>query len=290
MASRNGSTWLKEQRVIAILIVGLATGLTVAGCVAAGSSSGGAKTPSDAAGSAPAQATSSPTASSSTASSPAASISLAGWKLTLPVDRAGQLSGAAQALSAAVLVPPWLTRNADGSLTFWAPAGAATTPNSGHSRTELVSTSAFALGAASHTLAATLAVTQVPDTDHDIIVGQIHGGGSISSVPFVMLHWRAGDIVVVVKRALSGSSAQNFTLLQGVPLGGRFGYTISDAGDGELSLTATYAGRTGKAAARIPEAFLGTEMRFQVGDYQQATSGTSAADGGRVVFYAITSS
>ena len=31
-------------------------------------------------------------------------------------------------------------------------------------------------------------------------------------------------------------------------------------------------------------------MRFQVGDYQQATSGTSAADGGRVVFYAITSS
>lgn len=281
MASRDGSAWLKERRVSAILgITVVAAGLAVAGCTAVGSSSAGTKTPKNAAASISAQVT----------LTPAASVSLAGWTLTLPVNSAGKLSGTAQVISPAAIVSPWLTRDSDGALAFWAPAGGATTPNSDHSRTELVSTSVFELGKASHTLAATLAVTQVPDDDHDIILGQIHGGGSISSVPFVMLHWQSEDIVVVVKKYRSGSSAQNFTLLKGVPLDGSFSYTLADDGNGELTLTATYGSQTGKATAKIPSDFRGKEVRFQVGDYQQATTGISSADGGRVVFSAITSS
>jgi len=277
--------------VIAVLIVaGLAAcGLAVFRFAAGGSPSAATKTSMTVAASTSAQATSVPTASTSIQES-AMSISLADWRLTLPVNSAGHLTGIAEVLKQAVPMPPWLTRNADGTLAFWAPSGGATTPNSGHSRTELVSTSAFALGTASHTLAATLAVTQVPNSDPDIIVGQIHGGGSISSVPFVMLHWRGGDIVVVVKKALSGSGAQNFTLVQGVPLNGRFSYTLTDDGDGDLTMTATYDGRSHQATARIPGVFLGTEMRFQVGDYQQAETGTSSADGGRVLFSAISAS
>jgi hypothetical protein len=35
---------------------------------------------------------------------------------------------------------------------------------------------------------------------------------------------------------------------------------------------------------------MGTDERFQVGDYQQAVSGGSPTDGGRDTFYAITTS
>jgi hypothetical protein len=68
-------------------------------------------------------------------------VSLSGWKLTLPVNADGDLGGKAQQLRVAAATSPWLIRNADGSLTFWAPSAGATTPNSRHSRTELVSDS-----------------------------------------------------------------------------------------------------------------------------------------------------
>ena len=217
-------------------------------------------------------------------------VSLSGWKLTLPVDAGGDLSGKAQQLRVAAATSPWLVRNADGSLTFWAPSAGATTPNSRHSRTELVSGSGFAFGAATRTLAATLEVTQVQVKAPDIIVGQIHGNGAINSVAFVMVHWRSQSIVVVVKNAMSGSSSQTSTLLSGVPLGARFSYAITDDGDGALTVTATCDGRTNRMNVRVPAVFLGSDVRFQVGDYQQATAAVSPADGGRVTFYSITAS
>ena len=214
-------------------------------------------------------------------------VSLSGWKLTLPVSSSGALSGNARQLSTAAVTAPWLTRNADGSLSFWAPATGATTPNSEHARTELVSTNDFTFGNAVHTLSAQVAVTQVPSSDPDICLGQIHGGGSINSVAFVMLHWRAGDIVVVVKKALKGSSSQTATLLTGVPLGAAFSFALSDNGDGAIGLSATYAGNNAQLNVTAASAFAGTDQRFQVGDYQQAVSGSSAGDGGRATFYAI---
>ncbi len=219
-----------------------------------------------------------------TASGP---VSLSGWKLTLPVSSSGALTGNAKQLGTAAVTAPWLTRNADGSLSFWAPASGATTPNSQHSRTELVSTNDFAFGGAVHTLSARVAVTQVPSSDPDICLGQIHGGGSINSVAFVMLHWRAGNIVVVVKKALKGSSSQTVTLLTGVPLGAAFTFSLSDNGNGAIGLAASYAGSETERSVTAVSAFVGTDQRFQVGDYQQAVSGSSASDGGRATFYAI---
>jgi Alginate lyase len=217
-------------------------------------------------------------------------IPLAGWKLTLPVNKAGDLSGKAKELQTAAITPPWLIRNPDGSLNFWAPAIGATTSNSEHSRTELVSDANFTFGTGVHTMRAVLSVTQVPNTDQDIDVGQIHGGGSMSSIPFVMLHWRDGSIVVVVKTELSGSASQTITLLTGVPLGGRFSYVMTDDGNGNLTLTAAYNGQAQQAVVPVAAALIGTDERFQVGDYEQAVSGTSPTDGGRVTFYAITTS
>jgi hypothetical protein len=73
----------------------------------------------------------------STDSESPVNIDLNQWQLTLPVNSAGQLSGKAAVERPATLVAPWLTRMADGGLSFWAPAGGATTPHSLHSRTEL---------------------------------------------------------------------------------------------------------------------------------------------------------
>ena len=295
--------WLRGHRFLVIAVsLGLAGALVVVGFLITGSSHGGsagqgspnaagATTNSNESGSTSAataaasgSAGNSATAGPTTATGP---VSLSGWKLTLPVDSSGSLSGNAKQLSTAAVTAPWLTRNADGSLSFWAPATGATTPNSQHARTELVSANDFSFGSASHTLSAQVAVTQVPTGDPDICLGQIHGGGSISSVPFVMLHWRNGSIVVVVKKVVQGSSSQTVTLLTGVPLGATFSFTLSDEGNGSIGLSAAYEGRSEQASVTAAAAFLDTDQRFQVGDYQQAVSGSSASDGGRATFYRI---
>jgi Alginate lyase len=300
-----------QRGFLAGVAVGLAATLTVVGLVMSGSF-GGSKRAATGAGSSSGQPAGavSPTEVSSSGSTgddetePSSSagpltsvapsapvmsgpIALDGWKLTLPVDSAGSLSGTAKQLSTAAITDPWLTRDADGGLTFWAPASGATTANSEHARTELVSTNDWMFGSGVHTLSATLSVSQVPLSNPDICVGQVHGGGSIKSIPFVMLHYRDGNIVVVVKQVLHGSASQSITLLTGVPLNGTFSYTITDNGDGTLGLSATYNGQTQKSTVQVVPEFMGTDQRFQAGDYQQATSGTSASDGGRVTFYAL---
>ena len=80
---------------------------------------------------------------------------------------------------------------------------------------------------------------------------------------------------------------RSITLLTGIPLGGVFSYTITDNGDGALGLSATYKGQTARQTVRVASAFIGTDQRFQVGDYQQATSASSATDGGRMTLYAL---
>lgn len=230
-----------------------------------------------------------PRGSSTTAPS-SGFVPLSGWKLTLPVSSTGELGGKAQELAAAAVIAPWLTRAADGSLVFWAPSTGATTPNSGHSRTELIADSGFGFGSGEHTLAATLTVTQAPAKDPDIIVGQLHGNGANSAVPFVMVHWRDQSIVAVIKDSLTGSDSQTISLLSGVPLNSRFSYAITDDGNGSVTVTAACGSRSDRTTVRAAGVFQGSDVRFQAGDYQQATAGTSSADGGRVTFSSITAS
>ena len=112
--------------------------------------------------------------------------SLAGWKLTLPT--VGK-QGSAATVDPAAVSPPWLTSDADGALTLWAPVQGSTTPNSRHARTELVSLSPFGAGTVRRQLAATVAITQVPRGKPDVIIGQIHGADDLSTEVFVMMHY-----------------------------------------------------------------------------------------------------
>jgi hypothetical protein len=196
----------------------------------------------------------------------AGGVSLSGFTLTLPVDSAGRQSGAASTVSPAKITAPWLTRNADGSLTFFAPTKGAHTPNSPHPRTELVSTKDFDAGSGTHTMTATMVMQQLPSAQ-DIIIGQIHGGGPISAVPLLMLHYRH-------------TSADAAT-------SGRVTLTVRTNPAG-FTVTATSGDRTGKQGVPLNASFKGKDVRFQVGDYQQTPADDSATDGGRLTLRALT--
>jgi len=210
-------------------------------------------------------------------------LDLTSWKLTIPEPSS---KGTAVNITPADSKPPWLVRAPDGSLTFWAPTAGATTPNSKHPRTELDSLHNFIVGSSPHMLRASVTVVQAPDDNHDIILGQIHGAAAISSVPFVMLHYRAGIIEVVVRQQQNAPTSNKYTLLTDIPLGARFDFAISDPGNGNLVFGAAYGANNHTVTAPIPPAFRGATVRFQAGDYQQGAT-ASPTTGGRVTFHAL---
>lgn len=223
------------------------------------------------------------------APAPHASVSLTGWNLTLPIDSSGCQCGDAEQLSPAALDSPWLTRNSSGALVFWAPTKGATTPNSAHPRTELVSTSSFSGdSSATHTLSATLSIQQLPPAN-DIIVGQIHGGGSSSSIPLLMLHYASGDLTVWVRPTPSTGSKKVATVLTGVPLNASFSYTITEKGS-SMKVSVAYGGKTGSSTIALGSGFDGMDLRFQAGDYQQSDANSSSTEGGKLTFTALSQS
>ncbi|HEY0496705.1 MAG TPA: polysaccharide lyase family 7 protein [Kutzneria sp.] len=228
--------------------------------------------------------------------SAATAVSLTGWRLTLPVDAAGKQSGASTTVSPAKVTSPWLTRTSAGALAFFAPTKGAHTPNSPHPRTELVSVNDFAAGAGTHTMSATMVMQQLPSAQ-DIIIGQIHGGGPISSVPLLMLHYRhtsadavnSGRVTLTIRKNPTVSGSDLTTVLTNVPMNAPFSYTITENAAG-FTVTATSAGRTGKQTAALNPPFQGKDVRFQVGDYQQTEANNSATDGGKLTITALTDS
>lgn len=215
----------------------------------------------------------------------ASTVSLSGWKLTLPVDSSGCQCGSATTVDPAAVTPPWLVRNSNGSLTFWAPTKGAHTPNSLHPRTELVDVNDFTAGSGTHTLAGTFSIQKLPSAN-DIIVGQIHGGGSSSSIPLVMLHYRGGAIVVVTRKSPTVGGSTTATVLTGVPLNAPFSYTIEQSGS-KFLISAAYNGKSGHATVPVPSSFKGMDVRFQAGDYQQTDANQSSTDGGRLTVSAL---
>ena len=221
-------------------------------------------------------------------------VSLAGWQLTLPVGDPDD-ADKADSVDPAQLSPPWLTEADGGGVVIFAPVHGAPPANSDHPRTELVNKDTFSAGGGgTHTLTATVSVTQLPQEQPDVILGQIHGAKDIKSVPWVMLHYFDGAIKVVVKQAQTGSKSQNYSLADDVPLGTPFTFHLTDNGTGQLTFAVDVDGHTTTVDAPVPAAFSGATVRFQTGAYQQGESKTATAaaadDGARVTFTAITTS
>jgi len=180
-----------------------------------------------------------------------------------------------------------MTPTPDGGLMFWAPTSGATTKNSDHPRTELQSLTYFNAGSGVHVLNASLTLLQLPQDGQGMILGQIHGAGDISSVPYVMLRVQDNRLRVVVKQIGKGSKLINYPLLDNVGLNSPLNYTITDRGDGSMTFSATYDGQTRQTTAPVPAKFVGKTVRFQAGAYQQADDPGGPQDGGRVIFHRL---
>jgi hypothetical protein len=223
------------------------------------------------------------------APAPKATVSISGWNLTLPIDSSGCQCGDAEQKSPAAVTSPWLSRSSSGALVFWAPTKGATTPNSAHPRTELVSTGSFSGDSSStHTLKATLSIQQLPPAD-DIVIGQIHGGGSSSSIPLLLLHYTSGSLTVWVRPQPGTSSTKVATLLTGVPLNSSFSYSISETG-ASMKVSVTYGSATKSTTIALGSGFDGMTLRFQAGDYQQSDANDSSTEGGRLTISALSQS
>jgi hypothetical protein len=134
-------------------------------------------------------------------------------------------------------------------------------------------------------------IQQAPRGRQDIVVGQIHGANDISSSAFLLIHYDNGGVRVQIKQALHPSHAsKSYPMISGVGLNSWFDYTITENGDGTVTVSITHGADTKPAHYTIPDVFRGQTVRFQAGDYQQAdSSGGSGAgsDGGRVTFTAL---
>jgi hypothetical protein len=228
-------------------------------------------------------------------------IELNKWGLVLPVNSRGQLSGEAEELRPAVLVSPWLTRQGNGGLVFWAPAGGATTPHSFHSRTELQSLTSFTVGEPGHVLMAMLAVQQLPRVSGSIIIGQIHGAGTDSAAPFLFVEVKGKDLRVAVesmpklegsKGPAGGEVTTHYQLLDDIRLGQTFTYDIVTRKAAiVVSATKDGNGSSGHASASVsvpvPVAWRHKTVRFSAGDYEQDDAASSKVGGGRITFYAL---
>lgn len=217
-------------------------------------------------------------------------ISLSSWAgLLLPISNEGTDTGKdAKVLSPARLMSPYLVQTAAG-LQFWAPSGWATTPGSLHSRTELESAIKYAVGTRQHVLTATLQILQLPASNPEISVAQLHAGGSGGSNPFVMIDFKSGKLYVMVASGTS-AKASFYTLLTGVPLGSSLSYRLSDNGDGTLTIGAASGSQHASYTVAIPGVLRGASGHFSAGDYQQGTVSDGPNDGGKVLFTALAQS
>jgi hypothetical protein len=225
-------------------------------------------------------------------SSPGGNFDLSVWELQEPVGSPGNPT----TIPPASLGGPngyqdsyFHTDAVDGAMTFWDPENGVTTANSSYPRSELREmnpdgSSANWPVAGTNTLAATVAVTQVPD---HVCVGQIHVGTALeaglaaSTKPLLELYYYAnGDIQLGVEDDPTGG--QTAHTVANVPLGTKFSYAITLSGAGVITLVVD-----GQASTfTMPAAFDGYGEYFKAGDYDQST-GSDATVGATVKFYAL---
>jgi hypothetical protein len=220
---------------------------------------------------------------------PGGNFDLSVWELQEPV---GSADAPTTILPAQLAGPKgfhdtyFFTDPTDGSMSFWDPENGVTTANSNYPRSELREMTASGAAAnwaspGTHTLSATLKVTQVPD---HVAVGQIHlGTGTPSSTkPLLELYFYAtGDIELGIEQTPAGGNEVNHPVGH-ASLGATWSYVIGLSGN-TISLVID-----GGAAQTFPmsSTFDQENMYFKAGDYDQSVGG-SATVGAKVQFYSL---
>ena len=227
---------------------------------------------------------------------PVTTIDLTTWKLTLPTGPAGHPDEISSAQLLAGYTSPYFTPSASG-ISFWSPVTGTTTSGSSYPRSELreeqgpnhdQSSGWDYTTLTSHTLSATVAVTQVPSTGK-VIIGQIHGLNN--GQPLVKLIWdtaNGGELRANyrVNAADSGTSSTN--IKTGVPLGSSFSYVIKLTNAGILTVQFNDETPIDPLGAGVPigRGWNTALLYFKAGVYVQDNAGPST-EGGCVTFTAI---
>jgi Ca2+-binding RTX toxin-like protein len=229
---------------------------------------------------------------------PSVNFDLSDWKITLPTDSSGGISGTAvevQVLTGYQNSRYFYTAS-DGAMVFTAPVEGATTSGSKYARSELREMNDGARAAwnleQGGYMAATLEVDRVPTladgSQGKVVVGQIHGQDD----ELVRLYWDKGTVYFVNDRAGAGDKETKFTLLDAngkapsVSLNEKFSYSI-DAQDDLLKVKVYADGAVYSSTTRINDVWDTDTFYFKAGTYLGVNE-TQGTGFGQTSFYGLT--
>lgn len=237
---------------------------------------------------------------------PGGNFALENWSLTLPQDADGGNQGRAQ-----TLLPDRLSGNAgfsseffrtdaDGAMTFWAPANGALSPRSDYARSELREMLDPASNAVnwdsqgSAYLDARLRVLQAPVGNGIVTVGQIH---AYELMPLVALYYQydfasqTGSLMAKIQEnPADPQQFKRYRVAEGIALGQAFIYRLgmSRNEDGIAEVLIDINGTPATRVALAP-AWDNQRFYFKAGAYLNSRS-ASNEDGARVKFYRLATS
>jgi Alginate lyase/RTX calcium-binding nonapeptide repeat (4 copies) len=227
---------------------------------------------------------------------PSGNFNLSNWKITLPVDQSGTLSGTAvevQNLSGYKNSKYFYT-GSDGAMVFYAPVDGATTSGSSYARSELREMNGSEKAAwnlsTGGSMGATLEVDAAPNRDGvggRLVVGQIHGQDD----ELVRLYWENGTVYFANDQAGPGNSETKFTLKDStgatpnVSLNEKFSYTINAKGS-TLEVDVYADGKVYESTTAINSVWQSDTFYFKAGAYLGANE-SNGSGAGQASFYAL---
>jgi hypothetical protein len=221
------------------------------------------------------------------AAPPASNFDLSHWKLTLPIDAAGDTTGVAVEIKTPQLqtyTSEFFYSGPDGAMVFWCPVLGATTSGATAPRTELrelinpSNSSVNWAASGTHILRARCRVTQQPDTGA-VIIGQVH---SYPEQRLVKVQYDKGRVLAYVRTTLAASGDTKFTYT--VSTNAPLDYEIKVI-DGVAFIAVNGVTNSHNFFADDP-AWQATTYYFKAGAYLQDNVGP-ATEGGRVSFYQL---
>jgi hypothetical protein len=205
-------------------------------------------------------------------SAPGTHFDLAHWKLTIPDEKASEITP--DKLRGYASRYFYLAE--DGAMVFVAPASGATTKNSHYPRSELREVldpnddNRNWSGSGFHRLDASCRVVREPETGK-IIVGQIHG---FDARPLIKLQWETGQLKALIKQHPKGSNEDVSHLFKAQVDKGPFNYRI-EVNDGVLTVSVDDEPFRYDFYAADP-AWRSVPFYFKAGAYSQARSGSDS--------------
>lgn len=230
-----------------------------------------------------------------TSTAPKLMIDLSKFKLTLPVNSTGGVTGKAADIRQAELnanpgySSQYFYTDSSGAVVFYAPAnGATTTPGSGsdHTRSELREMYTGAgttewTNAIGGTMTASLRIDQVSNSKAKAIIGQIHGLSSMMT----LLYYAPASKTVEIRYFTSpdNTASKTVVLASNVKVGDAISYRIQWIGN---SASVTVNGKT--LNIQTPAVWNKVPVYFKAGAYSSTpNTGNGASDATKVAFYSL---